>query len=1063
MRPEDIAEGVPVFHTSNPGNLGILTGNRMDALFPMAEVDWGSHLEFADISKLEPRNKNRSRSTDDEVREGCYGTIDDLHRRITFEKLRGTLTDVFYSMKTSEIDFYPHQFKPVLRFIESATNRLLIADEVGLGKTIEAGLIWTEWQAREKARRLLIVCPPTLVPKWLREMQDRFQFAAEATDAKHLCSLLERFDRSGPGMSFVLVASYHALRPRGQERNLIQKIRDSSPLEELVESGERVPPRVKLLGRMRQQAEESMLAGSHAARFLDMVVFDEAHYMKNTASASYLAGELISSAASASVCLSATPIHNTSRDLYALLRLIDPEVFRDNFGFDQLVEQNLPIVRLQNALAQPNWEEDAIEEAIAQIDNPAALEHLQTLFRSFDGSPRQRVELRHAAERINLLGNFINRTRKRDIIENRVIRQPVTFPLTLTREEQALYKLILVMVRAAAQREGKGVTSFHLLHPALRMSSCLPSIVDDLRAGRWGEPEDVESIEEDFDFESDDEADLPISLGDLEKYDFERNDSKYRALREALRMMSSTVTLKQDGSGDDVFVDAKDKIIVFAFFKKTIAYLKRRLEADGFKVAAVTGDIQDRQERDKILRSFAQDDRRILLCSEIGAEGIDLQFARVVVNYDLPWNPMRVEQRIGRIDRIGQKSPNIVIINFHVRGTIDGNIFAHLYSKIGVFERSIGALEGILGEEVSKLTATILREELSPEQMAERAEQTGDAIEARAKMESELENSTGALVAFQDLLSEQIGESQRLGKFIRPRELRQHAEDFLAANYKGADACIIQPDNPAPDCLQIKMSFRAFSDFESFCQSSEYAWPDGFSRGMRTVSLTFDPAVHQAEKRIRKGVVLVTHLHPFFRWITDANAKTNNNWHKVSAIRLSSDAFPRGRYFYLVYRLTMTGITRRDEFHYALMSMENGTILQGSDAEFIFTLALDQGTSAFPEAVGDHSAVLSELRNALSGELANSQASFRQDQEQKFTLRQQQLLAHFDRRIEAQERRIRTSRARGVDPRKIAGFEKYLENLKGGRNERLAQLQERAAAGSESMAEVACGIMDNHG
>lgn len=1060
MSPKDIVQGIPVFHVSNPGNLGVLTGGQLNALFPMAEVDWGSHIEFVDVTKLEPRTQNRTRSTDDEVRECRYGTIDDLRRRVTFEKLRGTLTDVFYSMKTSEIDFYAHQFKPVLRFIESATNRLLIADEVGLGKTIEAGLIWTEWQAREKARRLLIVCPPTLVPKWLREMQERFQFAAEATDAKHLYSLLERFDRSGPGMSFVLVTSYHALRPRGDEKGLVQRIRENDPLDEISASLNRVPPRVKLMGRIRQQAEEAMLAGPTSPRFLDMVVFDEAHSMKNTASASYLAGEVLSAAATASVCLSATPIHNTSRDLYALLRLIDPEVFRDNFGFDQLVLQNLPVVRLQNALAQPAWDNAAIEEAIADIDNESARESLAAQFRSFDGSHRQRVDLRHGAERINLLGNFINRTRKRDVIENRVIRQPLTFEVKMAAEEKALYKLILKLVRAEVRRQGRELTSFHLLHPALRMSSCLPSIVEDLRQGRWGDPEELDLVEEDFDFDGGGGMESPISLGELANFDFEENDSKYRALKNALELMDVTTTLKGD-KGEDVLINAKDKIIVFAFFKKTIDYLQRRLERDGFKVVSVTGDIKDKEERDRILQSFAGDDHRVLLCSEIGAEGVDLQFARVVVNYDLPWNPMRVEQRIGRIDRIGQKSPNIVIINFHVKDTIDGNIFAHLYSKIGVFERSIGALEGILGEEVSKLTAALLRDELTPEQMAERAKQTADAVEDRAKTESELEDSTGALIAFQDLLSEQIGESQRLGKFIKPRELRQHAEDFLTANYKASDACIVQPDNPAPDCLQIRLSFRAFSDFESFCQRSEYGWPDGFARTTRTVSLTFDPAIHQSEKQRYRGLVLVTHLHPFFRWITDTNSKINNSWHKVSSVSLSNDSFPPGEYFYLIFRITMTGITRRDAFHYALKSLSDGRILLGSEAELIVNLALDRGVSAFPENVKDHSATLQEIKQALSEDIARAQSGFKKDQEQKFAIRRQQLLAHFNRKIESQERAISTARARGVDSRKTAGFEKILENLKAKRDEHLAQLLQRSKAGTESLAEVACGIIFN--
>lgn len=1060
MSPEEIAAGIPVFHVANPGCLGVLTGNRMDTLFPMAEVDWGKHIEFVDVSKLEPCSSKRLRSTDDEVRERRYGTIDDLRRRVTFEKLRGTLTDVFYSMKTSEIDFYAHQFKPVLRFIESATNRLLIADEVGLGKTIEAGLIWTEWQAREKARRLLIVCPPTLVPKWLREMQDRFQFAAEATDARHLATLLERFDRSGPGMSFVLVTSYHALRPRGEEKPLVQQIRDGDPLDEIFDSLKPVPARAKLMGRIREQAEEAMLVGPNAARFLDMVIFDEAHSMKNTASASYLVGEVLSAAASASVCLSATPIHNTSRDLYALLRLIDPEVFRDNFVFDLLVQRNLPIVQLQNALAQPIWDTTAIDSAIAAIHSDPERGDLKSLYQAFDGSHRQRVELRHAAERINLLSNFINRTRKRDIIENRVIRQPVTFEVTMAPEEKSLYKLVLKMVRAEAQRQGQEITSFHLLHPALRMSSCLPSVAEDLREGRWGDPEEIDLIEEDFHFEDGQEMTAAVSLGDLARFDFESNDSKYRALKNSLELMDSTATLRGD-RGNDVIVNAKDKIIVFAFFKKTIAYLKRRLEHDGFKVTAVTGDISDKVERDKILQSFAADDHRILLCSEIGAEGVDLQFARVVVNYDLPWNPMRVEQRIGRIDRIGQKSPNIVIINFHVKDTIDGNIFAHLYSKIGVFEQSIGALEGILGEAVSKLTAEFLRDELSTEQMAERAEQTGDAICARAKIESELEDSTGALVAFQDLLSEQIGESQRLGKFLKPRELRQHAEDFLSSNYRGNEACIVQSDNPVPDCLQIRLSFKAFSDFESFCQRSEYGWPEGFVRSTRNVSLTFDPAVHQIVKHQHRPLVLVTHLHPFFRWITDANSRINNGWHKVSAVRIHTDAFPQEQFFYLIYRITMEGITRRDAFHYAVKSLSSGSILIGSEAEFLVDLALDTGSSAFPDGVPDYSDTLREVRTALSEELSRVQSFFKKDQDQKFQIRKQQLLAHFDRKIESQERAINTARARGVDPRKTLGFEKILENLKAKRDEHLAKLQERVKASSESLAEVACGLIDN--
>ena len=133
-------------------------------------------------------------------------------------------------------------------------------------------------------------------------------------------------------------------------------------------------------------------------------------------------------------------------------------------------------------------------------------------------------------------------------------------------------------------------------------------------------------------------------LGD----DYETGDSKYRVFRDHL---------VSNVSGE--------KIIVFAFFKDTVGYLARRLTSDGLKCQVLTGNIMDMDERRQILEDFEnRPEIQILLCSEIAAEGIDLQFCRTIVNYDLPWNPMRVEQRIGRVDRIGQTAKSINIINF---------------------------------------------------------------------------------------------------------------------------------------------------------------------------------------------------------------------------------------------------------------------------------------------------------------------------------------------------------------------------------------------------------------
>ncbi|MBI2929891.1 MAG: DEAD/DEAH box helicase family protein [Verrucomicrobia bacterium] len=1054
MDLHEVQTGKCVNHVAHPGRLGVLTGAILETWCPMAEVNWGSEVEFVDVAQLHEFDPKAHPDVDSDVRSGRYGTIDDLRRRITFEKLRGLLTDVFYSMKTSEIDFYPHQFKPVLRFIESATNRLLIADEVGLGKTIESGLIWTEWQAREKARRLLVVCEPTICPKWLRELQERFQLPAEYADAKRLADLLDLFDRRGPGLSFVLVTSYQALRPFRKERALLEALRESG--DEIDPGRQRLPPRVKLLQRLSEW--------DSADHFIDLVVFDEATAMKNTASASYAVGEVLSAAAGATLCLSATPIHNQSRDLYALLRLIDPEVFRDQFVFDLLRGQNLPVVRLQNALSQPGWRPQEVRPLIEALSEGESRRQLLEVLAQFDGTPRQRVELRHAVERMNLLGNFINRTRKREVIENRVIRLPVTFPVEFKPEEAAFYKAVLALVRSEVRNRGDRVTSFHLIHPAMRMSSCLPGIALEVREGRWGGFEEMQLLAEDFASEFDEEGEgqipPPAGLSELSRFDFEKHDSKYAALREALRLITEKGKLPSD-KGGNIAVASTDKIIIFAFFKSTIRYLHRRLEADGFRVVAVTGDITDKDERDRILQRFGEDQNRILLCSEIGAAGVDLQFARVVVNYDLPWNPMKVEQRIGRIDRIGQEAATVAIVNFHVRDTIDGIIFSHLYSKIGVFEQTIGALEGILGEEVAKLTAQIFREDLTPEQVAQRADQTAGAVLERARQEAELEQSAGALIAFQDLLSEQIGESQRLGRFIKPRELRLHLDDFLSARFTGSDACLLVWGNPAPDCLELTLSFRALSSFEDFCRLHDYEWPDGFSRTTRSAVLTLDPAVHQRLKRQFRRLTLVTHLHPFFRWITAENERATNNWHKVSAVRVMSSDFTPGLYFYLIYRLTLDGITRRDGFHYGLKSLATGEVLTGIRAEALLNQSLDDGESAFLRQPADHSPDLAQLRELLARELKAAQRAFREDQAQKLEIRRRQITSHFDRRIEAQRRRIATlERSPDAARRGLPGFKRQLENLVTERERQLERLRQKAASISERFAEVACGLLE---
>lgn len=1045
LTPEDIQPGIPVSRISDAAQTGILTGRTEDWIAPMAEVQWSDgRCEYTDCADLKITRVHADRTLEALVHRGEYGTVESFRNRITFEKLQGALTDVFYSMKTSEIDFYAHQFKPIVRFIESPTNRLLIADEVGLGKTIEAGLIWTECQARFNAKRMLVVCPPTLIRKWVRELQERFQIPAEHGDAARLLDLTNGISQFGSGFPFVFVTSYHSLRPFRHERAALESLlspnsRNASTIDE-----NKLAPRARLLKKVLEWEERDPL--------FDLVVFDEAHIMKNTASASYVVGSAYSAASDASLCLSATPIHNESRDLYALMRLIDPDFFRDQFTFDMLREQNKPVIRMINHLASDDFtRERSLELCKDIVDSPAKKLLVEDLD-NYSGKPGEKVRLLRRAELLNRLGSFINRTRKRDVIEGRVIREPVVLDVTLSEQERALYQGVLELIRRQVRARGEALTAFHLIMPALLMSSSLPVIASNLRdEGRWGGFEELAVVEEDFEFEASDTGDEELESENLKRfdwvsdYDFEKHDSKYAKLQEDL------VSRVQEG-----------KILVFAFFKATIRYLDRRLTKDGFKVASLTGDIQDQAERDRIIQGFRTDDNQILLCSEVGSEGIDLQFCRIMVNYDLPWNPMRVEQRIGRIDRLGQQAQSITIVNFRVAGTIDASVYDHLYRKIEIFETTIGDLEGIVGEPVKDLTKRLLTDELTPQQADALVEQTGDAIENNRELQKELEASKGAIIAHRDFLDEQIGESERLGRFVKPPEIRRFVETFFDDRFTGGDRCDLSWDDPDSQCLRLKLSIAAWESFHDFLEAEDLPTPKGFVRNRRSATMTFDPEVLGNLRDTHRELILVSHVHPFMKWVTKESKADREQWHPVSAVRLeysSGGSWEFGDYYFLVFRMDLSGLFPREKLFYAVANLASGEVETGEKAEALLNHVLDRGSSIHPGETPDYSAVLGELKESIKGQCREAKELYEEEMRIKIETRRDQLSSHFNRKLEIQRNRLRLmedspeDRSQGIRLTKA-----QIEKLEERRDRELNRLERSENIGVNA-AEVACGLL----
>ena len=195
-----------------------------------------------------------------------------------------------------------------------------------------------------------------------------------------------------------------------------------------------------------------------------------------------------------------------------------------------------------------------------------------------------------------------------------------------------------------------------------------------------------------------------------------------------------------------------NRVIIFSSFRNTLAYLRKRLQAQGIRVGQVDGSVPD-EERFKLRKRFLKDRSEgdaidVLLFSEVGCEGLDYQFCDTMINYDLPWNPMRIEQRIGRIDRRGQKSDTVKIYNMITDGTIDAVIYDRCLSKIGVFESSIGDCSEILGDISDQIFKIMFDPELTDKERQMKIEKMADNEVMKVQELHRLEQEEKALYGF---------------------------------------------------------------------------------------------------------------------------------------------------------------------------------------------------------------------------------------------------------------------------------------------------------------------------
>jgi SNF2 family DNA or RNA helicase len=417
------AAGTKVRLRDNPGRQGSTTGRvKRAGSFLMVEVDFGpNEKQFKRYDLLEPIGEQKE--IFDLLEDGVFGGPSDLRRILTFEKIKGELTNIFYSMEASNTDFYPHQFKPVMRFIESPVGRMLIADEVGLGKTIEAIYIWKEIQARQSARRLLIVCPAMLREKWRSDLRKRFNISSDIVSARDLFERMKDVAAHRAADSFVYITSLEGLRPPANYEN---------------ESTTAVRSRFARLLDENTATEDFAL--------FDHVIIDEAHYLRNPSTGNNRLGRLLGEASHHLVMLTATPIQIGSDNLYQLLRLVDSDQFYDSFLFQDMLAANSTIVRAQRAL----WQEPAdLQGALVALGeaeksdyfkNDAILARIKEHLNEGVLDSERRIEILRLLESRSLLSQYMTRSRKREVLNKRVERRPQTLQIRFSPEEAALYQ-----------------------------------------------------------------------------------------------------------------------------------------------------------------------------------------------------------------------------------------------------------------------------------------------------------------------------------------------------------------------------------------------------------------------------------------------------------------------------------------------------------------------------------------------------------------------------------------------------------------------------------------------
>ena len=840
---------------------------------------------------------------------GRFRGIDDLKRIMYKYRLSGELTNILYSMSNRATRFMPHQFIPVIKFLESYSDRLLIADEVGLGKTIESMYIWEELRARKSAKRLLIVVPAILRFKWKMDLKQYFDIDAQIVNAQNTDTASSLMDYIQDSIiypqkeNFELIISLEGLRTAENVKELLRQNRD-------------------------------------VRKIFDLVIIDEAHYLRNSSTKSFETGELLRDVSDGYLLLSATPIQTGSENFFNLIRLLSDEEFHNKDTFEWQLRENYPLVRLASAIDENDDAatvkrllNDMISKTVFRKDEDIV--ELSQTIDSVMASTQRRIEAVSKIRGKYFYDRFVTRTRKRDVIENRTERKAASINYPLSDIESYFYDRVTSYLKSQSDRE-KVFNNFSLIMRQRQMASCMPAALQSWRASadRDSFTDEDDSIFTDVEMKSTSSF-QPIHMPyfeEIELSDLIEHDIKFRHV---LRMIQS---LLQD--------NPNEKIVIFSFFRGTVEYLLRQLARAGIRSTMIIGGLKDSEKTERLL-DFRDKNINVLVSTEVGSEGIDLQFAKYEINYDLPWNPMRLEQRIGRLDRIGQESPNIYILNAFCKDTIEDRILSRLYERIKVFKDSIGDLEEILGEVIQNLELDVfLNDYQTEEDVNRKALQVEQAIINKQRINQNLEMKSGMLSVYQDFVLKNIQMAHDNFRRITAEELMFTVQDFLNGRFPGSTVIRTR----AQDSANIRLSSQAADGLMNYIRSTDRQINTTLCNPRQETACCFSSRGGTEQGR-RTYQEIIDINHPLVKWIVSTIKADNLITSSCSAVQISRKILPdalnikTGIYTFYIQQWTADGARKLNELRYFVNKSSDFKQISSGKAENLITATVLNGDS----------------------------------------------------------------------------------------------------------------------